>query len=177
VVVARAHKFDAMIPDGDKLKKMRALLLAMWAKSRLPVIAAAAILLFAAALGWVTDEITIQNERTIFTAECHGGEWRGTHCTGRLVAGPRYRFRASKGDAEVVFWTVGDRDQSGKLAPCAITNGRNWVCKPCPDAARAITLQMTLGHPVVDPDGPTKAFHGVSKWCWWTLRWGLATSA
>jgi len=162
---------------ADRVKMMRARAVAVWAKSRLPVLVGAAVVLFAAGLGWVTDEITIQDERTVYTAECRGGEWLDARCTGHLVAGPRYRFRASKGSAEVSFWTVGDRDRSGRLAPCAVTNGRNWVCKPCPEAARTITLQMMLGQPVVDQTGSTKAFHAVPKWRWWTLRWGLAAVA
>ena len=162
--------------DG-KLKNVRAHVIALWARSRLPVYVATTTLVLVAGLGWATDWITIQNERTVYTVECRDGDWRGAHCTGRLVAGARYQFRASKGDAEVAFWTVGDRERAGKLAPCAVTNGRNWICKPCPDAARAITLQMTLGAPVVDPAGPTKSFHPVPKWRWWTLRWGLAGGA
>src|SRR5215471_767228 len=126
-----------MVLSADKLKQARARVSAAWAKSRLPVCVATALLLFVAGLGWATDWITIQNERTVYTVDCRGGEWQGAQCTGHLVPGARYGFRVStRGNAEVAFWTVGDRERSGKLTPCTVTDGRNWVCKPCPDAAR-----------------------------------------
>jgi hypothetical protein len=130
--------------------------------------------LILAALTWASDWITVQNERTVYTADCQGGSWRGAHCTGTLVAGARYRFRALRPHGEVVFWTVASDEPSGKLAPCIITDGRNWTCTAGPDAARTITLQMTHGRPVIAVGSPNKPFHGVSKWRWWLLRGGIA---
>ncbi|MBS0340003.1 MAG: hypothetical protein JSS56_05720 [Proteobacteria bacterium] len=128
--------------------------------------------LVTAGLFWAGDRITLQNERTIFTANCQGGTWQGAHCTGKLVAGPRYRFRALRPHGEVLFWTVGSAEPSGRLAPCAITDG--WACQPCPDAERTITLEMSSGHPVVGLNiGLTMPFHAVSKLRWWLLRAGL----
>src|SRR5215831_9894769 len=98
----------AMSLDGGKLKSMRSRIVARWATSRLPVYVATMTLAFAAGLSWATDWITIQDERTVYTAECRGGDWQGAACTGHLVAGARYQFRASKNDEEVAFWIVGD---------------------------------------------------------------------
>ncbi|MBS0453884.1 MAG: hypothetical protein JSS14_21495 [Proteobacteria bacterium] len=133
---------------------------------------AIAALVVIAGIFWAGDQITLQNERTIFTADCQGGAWQGADCKGKLVAGPRYRFRALRPHGEVLFWTVGNTGPSGRLAPCTITDGRNWTCQPCPDAARTITLQMASGRPVVRADGssPTLPFHAVPKWRWWLLR-------
>jgi hypothetical protein len=39
------------------------------------------------------------------------------------VVGPRYRFRFLRQRAEVIFWTVGSTEPSGKLIPSALTNG------------------------------------------------------
>ena len=41
--------------------------------------------------------------------------WQGERCSGRLVAGDRYRYRALKPHGEVIFWTVGTKDKSGKF--------------------------------------------------------------
>src|SRR2546427_8730224 len=52
-------------------------------------------------VAWATDFITPQGERTVYTAECERGVWQGAHCTGRLAAGARHRFRALKSHKEV----------------------------------------------------------------------------
>ncbi|MBB3178044.1 hypothetical protein [Variovorax sp. Sphag1AA] len=131
-------------------------------------------LLVAAGLVWASDWITMQNERTIYTVDCAGGAWQGRRCNGRLKAGDRYRFRALRARGEVLFWVVGSGEPSGKLAPCAITSGRNWTCKTGPDAAHSITLQMSMGRAVISSDGATKSIHAVPKWRWYLLRWGIA---
>ncbi len=122
---------------------------------------------------WVSDQITLQGERTIYTIDCRDGAWQGPHCTGRLVTADRFRFRALKAHREVIFWTVGDTAPSGKFSDCDIKDGRNWLCKPNADAARTITLQMSKGLAVPDSSGKTRAFRAVAKWRWFCLDWGL----
>ena len=131
-------------------------------------------LLVLGGFAWVGDKITLQNERTVYTAQCARGAWQGPHCSGDLVAGPRYRFRALRIHGEVLFWTVGDTQPSGKLMPCAIADGRNWTCDSGADPGRTITLQMSRGRPVNHPGVASKPFHAVAKWRWWLLRGGIA---
>lgn len=134
------------------------------------VIVAVAALGFAA---WASDFVTMQGERTVYTVDCKDGAWQGDHCNGRLVAGTRYRFRAMKPHGEVIFWTVGTAEPSGKFTDCTIQDGRNWTCKVCPDAARSITLQMAQGAPVAAVAPVTRPFRAVSKWRWLLLRQGF----
>ena len=68
-------------------------------------------------------------------------------------AGQRYRYRALTHHSEVIFWTVGTNEPSGKFGECTIQDGRNWVCKPNGDAARSITLQMVEGVPIAGRRG------------------------
>ena len=121
--------------------------------------------------GWCSDFVTMQGERTVYTVECDGGAWNGNRCGGHLVAGARYRYRALKAHSEVVFWTVGGSEPSGKFAECDIQDGRNWRCKANADANRSITLEMTEGFPVAGP--VTRAFRAVPKWRWLLLQRGL----
>ena len=131
-------------------------------------------LLVLAGLAWASDTITLQNERTVYTAQCERGAWQGPHCSGDLAPGPRYRFRALRIHGEVLFWRVGDTQPSDKLMPCAIADGRNWTCDPGGNPGRTITLQMSRGVPVNHPGAATRPFHGVAKWRWWLLREGIA---
>ncbi|NUZ05122.1 hypothetical protein [Piscinibacter koreensis] len=121
---------------------------------------------------WASDFLTMQDERTIFTVRCIGGEWAGERCTGKLAAAPRYRFRALKPHGEVVFWIVGGSEPSGKLSNCVIQDGRNWRCEPSADASRSITLEMAQGTPVAGMPG-TLGFHRIPKWRWYLLRQGF----
>jgi hypothetical protein len=122
---------------------------------------------------WASDFVTMQGERTVYTVDCVGGAWQGDRCSGHLAAGVRYRYRALKPHGEVIFWTVGTKEPSGKFENCEIQDGRNWVCKTCADAARSITLRMTQGVPVADTPTVTKPFRSVSKWRWLLLERGL----
>ena len=122
---------------------------------------------------WASDFVTPQGERTVYTVECVGGNWDGDDCTGEVASGPRYRYRARKPDGEVIFWTVGTAEPSGKFDDCTIQDGRNWTCKVCPDAARSITLQMAEGMPVAHAPSVTRPFRAVSKWRWMLLRRGF----
>ena len=129
-----------------------------------------------AALGfaaWASDFVTMQGERTVYTVDCVDGTWQGARCAGRLSAGVRYRYRALKPHGEVIFWTVGTKEPSGTFHDCEIQDGRNWVCKMCPDAARSITLRMAQGAPVSDNRAVTKPFRSVSKWRWLLLERGF----
>ncbi|HWK84976.1 MAG TPA: hypothetical protein VNS61_14690 [Caldimonas sp.] len=136
------------------------------------VILVLAGLVFAA---WASDFVTMQGERTIYTVECSDGAWKDDRCSGKLVAGNRYRYRALKPHHEVIFWTVGSKEPSGKFDECTITDGRNWVCKPGRDATRSITLEMAEGAPVPGPPDVTRPFRAVSKWRWILLDRGLAS--
>ena len=137
------------------------------------------VLLVLVALGfaaWASDFVTMQGERTVYTVDCRNGTWQGDRCSGDVAAGTRYRFRALKPHNEVIFWTVGTNEPSGKFKECTIQDGRNWVCKVCPDAARSITLQMAQGAPVAAAPTVTRPFRAVSKWRWLLLQRGFTTT-
>ena len=132
----------------------------------------------AVALGiaaWASDFLTLQGERTVFTVECSAGVWAGDRCSGKLVSGPRYRYRALKAHSEVIFWIVGGVEPSAKFSACVIQDGRNWRCQPNADASRSITLEMVQGVPVAGPPALTRSFHMVSKWRWYLLEHGIAS--
>ena len=124
--------------------------------------------------GWCSDFITMQGERTVYTVDCRHGAWQGDRCVGELLAGNRYRYRALKPHSEVIFWTVGTNEPSGKFGECTIQDGRNWTCKANADAPRSITLQMADGAPLAGPANVTRSFRAVSKWHWLLLQrgWG-----
>ena len=137
-----------------------------------------AIVLALGFAGWASDFITMQGERTIYTVDCVGGAWQGDRCgSGHVATGPRYRYRALKPHREVVFWTVGTKEPSGKFDDCTIQDGRNWLCKICPDAARSITLQMAQGLPVPGPEAVTRPFRAVSKFRWLLLERGITAES
>ena len=57
---------------------------------------------------WGSDKITYEGERTVYTVRCEQGDWEGArNARGRMVAGDRYRFRASVSKQEVLYWVVG----------------------------------------------------------------------
>src|SRR5215204_2880092 len=57
-------------------------------------LAIGALFIAMAAYAWAVDFISVQGERTVYTVDCVGGVWSGAQCSGNLVAGERYRFRA-----------------------------------------------------------------------------------
>jgi hypothetical protein len=122
---------------------------------------------------WTSDQITLQGERTIYTANCNGGNWEGLRCTGTMVAGDRYRYRASKVRHEVVFWIAGSPSQSGKYTDCDVRNRGNWSCNATLGAAPSITQQMINDQATHGSAGLTIPFHALPKWKWWLLRLGL----
>lgn len=124
---------------------------------------------------WAADIVTLQGERTVYTAGCEGGTWVGDRCTGKLAAAERYRFRALKTHGEVFFWNVGvASDPTGKFTQCVIADGRNWSCKPNTDGPKSITLEMQRGRPVRDTSGKTRPAHIVSKLKWTFLGYGIS---
>ncbi len=135
----------------------------------------AAVLIAFGGIAVATDYVTVQGEWTVYTVDCEHGVWQGIGCTGELVAGQRYRFRALKAHSEVIFWTSGSQEPSGKFTNCVIADGRNWSCKPNADSARTITHKMVKGHPVPEPGGVTRIYHCISKWRWWLIRHGIPT--
>jgi hypothetical protein len=135
-------------------------------------IALTTMFLLLTAIAWLTDFITAKGERTVYTASCQG-VWQGDDCVGTLLAGERIRFRALRAHREVLFWSVGGAEPTGKLSPCAIEDGRDWSCTPGADSAHSITLAMVHGQP--QPNTPSgRSFHAVSKLRWLLLRYGGA---
>ena len=123
---------------------------------------------------WLHDFITLDGARTVYTAECDAGQWRGPVCTGTLRAGERYRFRAFKPRGEVIFWMALSAEPSGKLSGCTIENAKQWACKKGTDSGRTITHEMKFGKPVPEPAGPARPFHAVSKLKWLLLDAGAS---
>jgi hypothetical protein len=131
-----------------------------------------AIIVFVVALLWGSDRITMQGERTIYTADCDRGTWNGNTCSGALVPGKRYAFRASQSRNEVVYWVRGSTAPSGKYPDCKVTDRDNWSCAAPADGAPAtIAFAMTKGWPVEGPG--LLPFHAVPKWKWWLMDVGL----
>lgn len=116
---------------------------------------------------WMTDFVTLEGEWTIYTAVCDGGDWVGSSCTGHLVPGARYRFRTLRAHREVLFWTAGDRGESGRFINCQIRDQRNWSCPATASTVRTITRQMVHGRPVAEPEAAQ--VHCVPKWEWEAL--------
>jgi hypothetical protein len=69
---------------------------------------------------WASDKITYEGERTVYTVRCEQGPWEGLSCKGKMVAGDRYRFRASVSKQEVLYWVVGSSQPSGKFSRCKV---------------------------------------------------------
>src|SRR5215210_3270842 len=110
-------------------------------------LALSGLFVIAAACGWAVDFITLAGERTVYTVDCKNGAWMANRCSGNIVAGDRFRFRALAPHGEVLFWTAGSAEPSGKFTGCTIANGRSWSCPANADAARTITLAMVRGQP------------------------------
>jgi len=130
-----------------------------------------------AALSWISDTLTLQGERTVYTVQCESGSWDGPHCSGRLTAAERFKFRALQAHREVLFWIVGSSQPSGKFTDCTIDSGRDWTCRCDAEAAGAITCQMLYGRPVRQNNPLLRAFHTVPKWRWFLLRAGIPSGS
>ena len=137
------------------------------------IVFGAIIVALLAALLWISDQITLQGERTIYTVDCQQGVWEGLHCTGSLVAGKRYRYRASRSRHEVVFWIAGSSSPSGKYTDCDVHDRGNWSCNATLETTPSITQEMLNDRAIHGPNGVTIPFHAVPKWKWWALRAGI----
>jgi len=131
------------------------------------------VLIALAIMVWASDKISYEGERTVYSVRCEQGIWEGRRCTGRLVAGDRYRFRASKSRQEVLYWIVGSSGASGKYADCKVADRGNWTCKEAVGQPPTITREMVKGRPTRDEGGTTLPFHAVPKWQWWLLDAGV----
>jgi hypothetical protein len=122
---------------------------------------------------WASDKIGLQGERTVYSVRCEEGIWEGWRCTGRLMAGDRYRFRASRSRQEVIYWIVGSSGASGKYSECKVVDRGNWTCPEVRGQPVTVTHEMVKGHPVFR-DGETELpFRAVAKWQWWLLAAGV----
>src|SRR5262249_10098857 len=128
---------------------------------------------FLAIVLWASDKITYEGERTVYTVRCERGTWDGLRCSGVMVAGDRYRFKASKSKREVLYWIVGSNQPAGKLSNCKVKDRGNQSCEPAPGQPPTITHAMVNGRPTRDPDAPGVPFHAVPKWVWWLLDAGV----
>jgi len=131
------------------------------------------VLLVLGGLLWASDRITLQGERTVYAVDCAGGVWDGSRCSGRLVAGPRYAFRASARRHEVIYWVRDSKSPSGKFSDCNVTNRDNWTCTVQVDQPMTVAYGMRDGHPMGGGPGLTLPYHAVAKWKWWAIRGGL----
>jgi hypothetical protein len=123
---------------------------------------------------WGSDRITLQGERTIYTVECEQGVWQDNRCTGRLVAGERYAFRASPRRHEVLYWVRNSNAPSGKYSDCAVTDRNNWSCNVQVGQLPSIAYELKDGRPTRSGGGLTMAFHDVPKWKWWLIDIGVS---
>ena len=135
-------------------------------------IGAAATALFLL-LVWASDQITLDGERTIYTVNCEGGRWVGQRCEGNLVAGDRYRYRASRSRHEVIFWVAGSSAPYGRYSDCVVQNRGNWSCKPSSGTPPSVTLEMVGDRATHGTVSTTKPFHALPKWKWWLVRGGF----
>jgi hypothetical protein len=122
---------------------------------------------------WVTDWVTLQGEHTIYTVSCEQGIWDDLRCTGHLVAGDRYRFRASRHRNEVVFWIAGSSAPSGKHVDCRVTSRDDWICNKRDDEQRSIVNGLSNGRPTPSATPGDVQFRAVAKWKWLALREGI----
>ena len=122
---------------------------------------------------WASDKITYEGERTIHTVRCEKGDWDGLVCRGTMVAGDRYRFRASVVKQEVLYWVVGSPAPSGKYMQCTVKDRGNWACPENAGQPPTIAHAMANGRPKRDGGDRDLPFHAVPKWVWWVLDFGI----
>ena len=142
-------------------------------KNPLVVVTVSVVIFLVGLVGWLHDFVTLGGAgRVVYTAECMGGVWQGTTCTGHLVAGARHRFKALRNHGEVLYWTAGSPQPSGKLSDCVIQDAKDWSCKQAPAQPPAITMAMRNGRPVA-AQGQALQHHCVEKWKWLLLQRGV----
>ena len=137
----------------------------------LPLVVAGFIVLMLSV--WVIDAFRPQTVVTIYTVDCKSGAWEGTHCYGRLVPGPRYRFEVVVASGEVRFTNVDDPEIHGAYSHGAIAGPTKWSCEVDALSSTTITHRMESGRPVVDPAAHTIPFHEIGQWRWFLLRMGF----
>jgi len=113
---------------------------------------------------WASDKITYEGERTVYTVRCEDGNWDGLACKGKMVAGDRYRFRASVSKQEVLYWVVGSSQPSGKFSHCQVKDRGNWECDEASGQTPTITRSMMNGRPKREEGAHSVSFHAVPKW-------------
>jgi len=121
---------------------------------------------------WASDRVTMQGERTIYSVDCESGAWQGSHCTGRLVPGERYAFRASLRRHEVIYWRRASDAPSGKFSDCTVVDRDNWSCNVQANQQPTIAYEMRNGRPT-RVQGLVLPFRDVPKWKWWLLQFGV----
>jgi len=131
------------------------------------------VLLVLALMVWGSDRVTLQGERTVYTVNCEQGAWAGTRCTGKLVPGARYAFRASPSRHEVLYWIRNSPAPSGKFSDCTVRDRDNWTCNVQVGEKPSVAYEMVKGRPTRGVDGLAMTFHDVPKWKWWALRIGM----
>jgi len=125
---------------------------------------------------WLSGEITLQDQWTLYTARCSSGRWDGDRCTGRLVAAERWRFAANKAIGEVDYRILGREPRNGRLSQCLIEDGRDWACERVASGVPPITNHLVRGSPVGRLDTPD-AVRPVPKWRWLALSAHLPTGS
>jgi hypothetical protein len=133
-------------------------------------------MLFAALVAiplWASDRITLQGERTIFTARCVQGTWQVAHCTGHLAPGERHAFRASVRRHEVIYWIRDSNAPSGKYSDCTVVDRDNWSCNVEVNQQPSIAYEMVKGRPTRAAVEGILPYRAVAKWKWWLMNAGL----
>jgi len=93
-------------------------------------------------LAWASDEITLQGQPTVYTVNFERGEWDGSRCTGKLVPGSRYRYKAAGTQGRDL---LGCRRivLSGRLSDCTVRDPGNWFCNGAEADLLSITREMS----------------------------------
>ena len=122
---------------------------------------------------WVSDRVTLQGERTVYTVSCARGEWVGARCTGVLMPAERYAFRASASRNEVFHWIRGTSAPSGTFTDCTVKDRDNWSCRIPTGPLETSTCAMVKGNPTPGCRSAAVPIHDVPKWKWWAMRAGI----
>jgi len=122
---------------------------------------------------WASDQITLQGERTLYSANCERNAWVGSHCVSKLVPAKRYAFRGSTTRQEVTYWIRGSKEPSGKYTRCHVVNRDNWRCELQPGEESTVLRELEGGRPVASASSTIGTIHGVSKWKWFGMTLGI----
>lgn len=145
---------------------------------RRPLVAATVVMI-GVVLGsviWASGKLSLQGERTVYTAACVGATWEGLRCSGHLVPAERYRFHVDQARSEVRFRLVGGSSGWHTMRGCRVSDAMNWACPGSSEAGDPIATEMSAGRPVAA--GATRSaenLRAITKWRWYTLRWGIGS--